>query len=237
MELFTELVPSFFRALGLLVILPWELRLFSATTRVILALLLALSVVRVGVPIDSPVAVTIVREFLIGGLIGLPFALLYEAGSFVGELFDLGRGQTIGAVHSPLTGTQPVSSGLASQFVLMMVLAGGGLPVLVESFSASFQLFPLGLPLTDLNELAGKVVVLIATFFNSAASATLPLFAIFLIVDLAVGVIGKVVPNCSFQSEAFFVKSALGLLLALVLSGEFSASALVRIIEPLQRFE
>lgn len=156
--------------------------------------------------------VILVHEFIVGLLIAAPLKFLVESCEMFGEVIDTARGQTIGSVVDPLNGQQ--GSDMATIIRLAMLVLAiniGAFDRAIEALVASYQMVPVGgLDLSSLNqgyqgalEVLLRQAISIATLSLSFSTSWL---AAYLVIDIATGLLAKVVQGVQFTSTATVLK-------------------------------
>lgn len=223
----------FLRCTGMFSILPLSQIHVSGAHRIGLSLLLAL-VLQEGVATQPVSGFGIGGEFLIGMLLAMPAALLLQCAIIWGELLDWGRGLTMANL------IDPASQHSLSPFSILMnwllwcyVLLMGGVELLVAGLLKSYQAVPAyGLTPLALSGVGAGLLSLISQQLNGAFSAFLPLAAIYLLVDLSVGLLSKLVPQVCFSHESFILKSGLALVFLMIAAQLQLESSLPAVIRP-----
>lgn len=205
----------FFRALGLISVLPLDYSLNAVGMRFVFAGGLAaihwnLDCVP-GEGVD--LVLGLLFDFLLGLCLGFPVALLVSIAAMLGELFDVMRGQQLGSLYDPLSQEQQSASAtLFNMFAWSMLLQSGALCILVAGYSESYAKYPAG-------SLRPEVLEPLAWWLLSASVGSLermflcalPLIAIFLSIEVLAGFCAKLMPQIQLSSEAIAIKSVVGL--------------------------
>lgn len=210
-----NILPLFFRAFGLLVILPLGEGIFEPMKRAFYALGLALIFFQFDVSSGVSGELYFVTEFLIGLSLALPLRLVIESASMWGELFDTGRGQNIGAAYDPFLNQSTSSIGLVlGKLTWVHLLYLGILEEIVLAYGKSLSLLTPGQSFFSLSwfTFGTKLLLMVTTMLNGLILFFLPLAIFYFLVDFSMGIIGKAVPQIHLYSEAFQLKSYLAIL-------------------------
>jgi flagellar biosynthetic protein FliR len=132
-------------------------------------------------------------EALVGVLIGVTLSLVIQAATMAGAIVDLQMGLSISQSLNPMTGV-PVT--ILSQFKLMlatvMVLCLDAHHSMILGLVSSYQLELRG------NELIGNLPTVLPSMLGTACLAAvqmaLPMLAVTLVIDAALGLMNKAVP-------------------------------------------
>lgn len=153
----------------------------------------------------------LIGEFLIGALIAAPGALLVECGSMCGELFDSGRGQTIGSILDPASqAAHSYTAFLGREVCIVWLFVSGAFESLVISLQESLRVFPPNtLSLSTYQQLGIELSRCLSSSVIGVMGAIIPFAFLFMSVEITAALIGKVAP-VSLSGEAFIAKSTLG---------------------------
>lgn len=204
--------------------------------KLLLALVLAVGLGgRVAAPAEMPqspweLAVGIGGELAFGLAMGMGLSLTFIAVNWAGEIIGQQMGINLGEVFDPAFGSQGSLVGdLYFMFTLVVFLAVGGHREMLKGIHASFDALPLlsiGLTksvFTLLLDLLGAATVL-------AMQVAAPMLLTMLVVDLALGFIGKTMPQINVMTAGTSIKTAVGiavLLTGLSLTSETVHDALI----------
>jgi flagellar biosynthesis protein FliR len=183
----------------------------SLPARVRLALGFALSalcfpLIAGRVPSGGPVLLLLLalRECGVGLVMGFVAACMFRAVEAAGRLTDTLRGANLADVIAP-EGSR--SSPLGELLLLLSVvvfLEAGGAGILATALARSYEAVPLGVTATSpagLREAALLIIVASAKLIESAVGLAAPALVALLLADLALGALGRAVP----QLPLFFV--------------------------------
>lgn len=224
------------RALGLFAILPLGWDIVGATQRITISLALGAFFAPI---VHSSAQITLgnfIFEIIVGGLIGLPAALVVEGAGTVGELFDTGRGQTIAQSYDPLQqGAIPITGILGKQASWCVMLHGGITLNLIQALAQSFILSPPAkFGANSLISTGSAVLSYIAMVLESAILWSIPFLVVFLGVEVLLGFFAKALNLGPLSSEAFLVKTITGSFLIGWLLDLGLGSTLLRAASPVQ---
>ncbi|MEW5785289.1 MAG: flagellar biosynthetic protein FliR [Bacillota bacterium] len=219
--------------------IPFALRLWLS---LVLALLLFLSME--GAPafvIRDPLEMVIllVKEVMTGLALGYLVMLFFSVFLNAGLMVDLKSGLMLSGVFDPQFGSQVTFMG-QFYYLLSMVfyLTLNGHHYFLQALADSYTVIPLGTGLFA-RELAGGMVRLFADLFYLAFQIVAPVAVILLLMDVALGLIAKTVPQVHVFIEGLPLKIALSLLLLALmvpLMGVVWENILARFIENLVQF-
>ena len=151
-------------------------------------------------------------EFLIGVLLAVPAALVLSGAAMFGELFDITRGATLGQFYDPsFESSVPTMGLLLRQLSWLLLLLLGFMETLLGGLVASFNIVPAAsFPAMDLVRVGYELMAFTGAILVQLISLFLPFGVLFLLISLAVGYLGKVLPQVALHGESFALKTALG---------------------------
>jgi flagellar biosynthetic protein FliR len=190
------------------------------------------------VALDSMVALSIVaQQVLIGLTMGFAVRVVFAAVEFAGELIGLQMGLNFAGFFDPVTASQgtAVSSFFATLVAWIFIALNGHL-IVVTALVSSFQAFPVGPePFAFLTR--SQPHRWGAEIFSTGLWIALPLVAMLMFVNLALGFISRVAPQIQIFAVGFPITLGLGLLslwfIVPALEQPF-ASALERVLSTLR---
>ncbi len=213
LELFELFCLLLARSLGLIALLPFGWGVLSLGQRLSLALLAAMMIFDPALQTTQITMMWLPAEFLIGLILGLPMVLLIAMANFWGELFDSGRGQNIGMLYDPSSEGQASHTALLMSTLLWLLLLlsgvmGGSFIALKESLVI---IPPAGLDTAELTQIGQGIMKLVAFELAGACTAFLPFAVLFLLADLGLGMLARLVPGFGCTAEGFQLKTCLGM--------------------------
>ncbi len=170
------------------------------------------------VPIPEQVSGwSMLGEFVLGLLIGVPFRALVDLSEAFGELIDTSRGQTIAAVNDPLNG-QAVSdlATICKIAATTVAINFGALDVCVEALVQSYRSVPVGAT-ADFELLARGILVGGSRLVGSMLVACAVWLVAFLLIDCVSCFAARVSRGLSFTSLGSLLKMSVTCLLLAVL--------------------
>jgi flagellar biosynthetic protein FliR len=168
------------------------------------------------VPIDSQYVLLILREILVGVLLGFLVYLFFTAAQTAGSFMDIQIGFGIANVIDPLTGVSaPMLGNLKDIIAMLLFLAIDGHHFLIRAIIDSYQWIPINNELFtriyhgDISEFLLKSL---STMFYLAMQIAAPVIAALFLTDLGLGLLARVAP----QFNIFVVGAPLKMILGFV---------------------
>ena len=156
-------------------------------------------------------------EFCFGIAIGMSANLVFLAAHWTGEMIGQQMGFTLSGLLDPHTGSE--SSVLGETylaFAALVFLLINGHHALIRALGATFQSLPL-LSISLNRNLFDTFIGLLQSATILSLQLAAPLLLTMLIVDFSLGVMTRVVPQLNVMAMGMSLRSAVGLVLLLVL--------------------
>ncbi|OLO40907.1 flagellar biosynthetic protein FliR [Alkalihalophilus pseudofirmus] len=175
-------------------------------------------------PMDETYFLLIIKEVMVGLLVGLVAMILLYAIQVAGAFIDIKMGFMIANVVDPGTGAQsPLIGGYLYTFALLLLLVSDAHHLLIDGVFYSYQFIPLEQPFLPLgNE---NVIEFIFLTFNKmfiiAFQMAFPIVGSLFLVDVALGMISRAVPQMNVFVVGMPLKILVGLPLLMLFLGVF----------------
>jgi Flagellar biosynthesis pathway, component FliR len=168
------------------------------------------------VPSGGPVlwVLLLLREGGVGLVMGFVAACMFRASEAAGWLTDVLRGANLAEAIAPEQGSR--SSPLGDLLLLLAVvifLEMGGAGILATALARSYEAVPLGAPSpgpATLHAAALLVVAASAKLIEAAIGLAAPALVALLLADLALGALGRAVPQIPLYFVGMPAKALLG---------------------------
>ena len=207
------------RVTGMLLVGPlWSMqglpRILRAALAFVLTLMLLPTVSRAEVPDQLlRIPVGLAMEFLLGLLIGLGAAVVVQGASMAGEVLTSQMGLNLGPSASPVSEVViPGVGQLQSFLALLIYLSVNGHLMLLRGVGRSLEALPPGLNLV----LAGGPGIgtrIFETLFSVALQVAAPALVALVLINLAVGITSRAVPQLNAIMVLFPVTIGVGLIM------------------------
>ena len=151
------------------------------------------------------------KEAFIGVLLGLGFGLFVWAIQSVGDLIDFQTGSGNAAFFDPVSGHENGPTGeLLGWLVITLFIAGGGLVAMVGVVIDSYQLWPVTSYYPKVGPLIEQFVIHQGdTLFTWIVKLGAPVITILVLVELGMGLVGRVAPQLNVFTFTQPLKSLL----------------------------
>ena len=189
-------------------------RLWRAAFVVLLSVMLLPLVPGVVVPahtLDAPLP--LVMELVVGVVIGLTAAIIVQGVALAGEVLSLQMGLSLAPALAPIPDLPVSAMGQLTTWIALLVYLGtGGHLMLIRGLADSLRLLPPGSPI-DLSGGATSAIALVGGLFRVALRAAAPVMVTLLLVNLALAILSRAVPQLNAMMVSLPVTFGVGLLM------------------------
>ncbi|EHQ91603.1 flagellar biosynthetic protein FliR [Desulfosporosinus youngiae] len=176
-----------------------------------------------------PYVAVVIKEVLVGLVIGFLIYLLTAVLQGAGQLIDYQMGFTMGSAIDPVYGVQsPMMGNFQIILATMLLLSTNSHHYLIAAMVKSYAYIPINPSSLPHNYLF--YVQLVAHVFALAAQLAMPVFGALLVSDVGVGLLSRTVPQLNIFAVIFPVKIVFGLII-LYLSIPFFGEAVARLFD------
>ena len=136
----------------------------------------------------------LVKELLVGAILGFFVNLLLQVFSMAGEVTDMQLGLSMAKSYDPTFGNAGLSTQYYSYWFMLYFFAVGGHKSYIELFAISYENIPMGYTSFNIN-LLNILVHYFETVMTLGLKLAMPVIAASLISEFCVGVLMKAVPT------------------------------------------
>lgn len=201
-------------------------RLIPAQHRIGISALLAwimyYTVSSPGFEIDGLYLLLVLKESLVGLLIGFFAYMMFSAVQAAGGFIDFQMGFSMANVIDPQTGAQsPIMGQYLYTFALLFLLAIDGHHLLLDGIFFSYEFIPLS---TDFLPFGNEqILALMVHFFTQsfiiAFQMSVPIVGSLFLVDVALGIVARTVPQMNIFVIGFPIKIFVSFILIIITMG------------------
>ncbi|MBS4217736.1 flagellar type III secretion system protein FliR [Bacillus sp. FJAT-49711] len=229
-----ELLPNisvfmlvFMRVSTFFVTLPlFSYRTLPATYRIgfafFLSLLMYYTIDVQSIEITGEYFLLILKEAGVGLLIGFTAYMILSAIQIAGGFIDFQMGFAIANVIDPQTGTQsPLIGQYLYMFSLLFLLAINGHHLILDGIFYSYQFIPIDqvfIPFGD-SSLTEYIIKSFSMMFMIAFQMAIPVVASLFLVDVALGIVARTVPQLNIFVVGFPIKIAVSFIILFIVLG------------------
>jgi flagellar biosynthetic protein FliR len=150
-------------------------------------------------------------ELALGATLSLGILLAFAAFSMAGELLGFQMGFSLGQVIDPLSKSNvPILTSIFNQAAVLVFFLSNGHHVLLRGLAYSLERFPLGRP-WPIEAGLGPVVLQVSGFFSLGFALAAPVVFCLLMVEVALGVVARNMPQINMLAMGIPAKVAVGL--------------------------
>lgn len=149
------------------------------------------------VDIEGIYIVLLLKEIIVGLLIGLVAYIIVSAVQIAGGFVDFQMGFAIANVVDPQTGAQsPLTGQYFYMIALLFLLSVDGHHLLIDGVFSSYRFIPLDSFISFQNEgIAHFIMIVFNKMFLIAFQMAIPIVGCLFLVDVALGIIARTVPQ------------------------------------------
>lgn len=142
----------------------------------------------------------VINEALIGVSLGFGLRVIFMVFAPLGEVISIQGGLGAATVLDPTSGTSsPVVGSLLQAAGLVLFLVVDGHHALLRGLAGSYERLPLGESLLHAGHFSA-IVALGSSLFEVAVRLAAPLLVVMFIVNVAVGILGRAIPQLNLMS-------------------------------------
>lgn len=172
--------------------------------------------------IDASYYLLIIKEALVGLLIGFIAYMILSAIQIAGGFIDFQMGLAIANVIDPQTGVQsPLVGQYLYTFALLFLLATNGHHLLLDGIFYSYQFIPIDQYFINFSSegLLEFVIISFNQMFVIAFQMAIPVVGSLFIVDVALGILARTMPQLNVFVVGLPIKLFVGFVVILIVMG------------------
>lgn len=173
-------------------------------------------------PIDGNYILLILKEAIIGLMLGVAAHIIISAVQIAGGFIDFEMGFALANIIDPQTGTQSPLMGQFFNFLIIFVLLSiNGHHLILDGIFYSYKFMPMDqiFPKFGDANTVEFIIKLFSSVFAIAFQMSAPIIATLFLVTIALGITGKTVPQLNIFVVGFPIKIAIGFLVLIVSMG------------------
>ncbi|GIN70460.1 flagellar biosynthetic protein FliR [Bacillus sp. J14TS2] len=171
------------------------------------------------IPIDGTYLLLILKEAVIGLLLGFIAYMMLSAIQIAGGFIDFQMGFAIANVIDPQTGAQsPLMGQYLYTFSLLFLLAVNGHHLIIDGIFNSYHFIPIDQFVVAFGE-EGFILYVMKSFgmmFMIAFQMAIPIVASLFLVDVALGIVARTVPQLNIFVVGFPIKIAVSFIVIFI---------------------
>ena len=156
-------------------------------------------------------AVLVVKESVVGLLLGFAAMIAVYTINFAGHIIDVDIGLSMAQAFDPTSNMQTGLSAKLYYYTAFLILLSSGLhQFLITAIVDTYEIIPIGAVTVNIS-LYSSVVGLVADYFIIGFRIALPVFAAMLLMSAILGVFAKVAPQLNMFAVGIQLKLLVGL--------------------------
>lgn len=168
-----------------------------------------------------PFAFDMLKEVLVGLVLGFFVNLILQVFSLAGEISDMQLGLSMAKSYDPTFGSAGLTTQYYSYWFMLYFFAVGGHLSYIKLFAVSFESIPLGYASFNIN-IAYIMVMYFETVLTLGLKLAMPIVAASLVTEFALGVLMKAVPSIHVFVLNIQLKMLVGFVVLTASCGVFS---------------
>lgn len=163
-------------------------------------------------------SVLILKEMIIGIVLGLMCNLCFYIVSFAGQIMDMEMGLSMANMYDPTTNIQvTVTGNIYNYFLMLMLVVTNMHYYIIRAITDSFSYFNIGEAIIRTDVLKNIMVDFMASYFLIAVRIVLPVFCCMLLINVILGVLTKAAPQMNMFAVGIQIKVIVGIVLLIIL--------------------
>ena len=161
--------------------------------------------------------VILIKEFLIGYLIGFCTNLIFISVEMAANMFSIQMSLSASQALNPTTGTSsPVLTQVYTLMTAMIFISLNAHQWLFSAVYNSFSSIPVGYGFFVNGKIVEECIYITGQMFSVSVGLALPIFGILLIKDVLMGFVSKMMPQMNVFMVAMPLKIYIGLVLGMI---------------------
>lgn len=163
-------------------------------------------------------SVLVLKEMIIGIVLGLMCNLCFYIVSFAGQIMDMEMGLSMANMYDPTTNIQvTVTGNIYNYFLMLMLVVTNMHYYIIRAITDSFSYFNIGEAIIRTDVLKNIMVDFMANYFLIAVRIVLPVFCCMLLINVILGVLTKAAPQMNMFAVGIQIKVIVGIILLIIL--------------------
>ena len=161
--------------------------------------------------------VIVLKEAMVGLLIGLAVTLCQQITAFAGSVVDMQIGLSMVSMMDPATDQQVTITGsLYSQYLTIALIITGMYQYILRALVDSFTLIPINGAVIHADRMVNVMLAFMKNYIVIGFRICLPIFIITFVTNVVLGVLAKVSPQMNMFSVGIQIKIVVGLVIMFI---------------------
>lgn len=163
-------------------------------------------------------SVLVLKETVIGLILGFMCSMCMYIISFAGQMMDTEMGLAMSSMFDPLSNIQvTVTGNIYNYLIMLMLLVTNMHYYIIRAITDSFKMFNVGEGVFRTNAIKELAVDFMGNYFLIAFRIVLPVFCCMLLINVVLGVLTKVAPQMNMFVIGIQIKVFVGIILLVIL--------------------
>ncbi len=163
-------------------------------------------------------SVLVLKETVIGLILGFMCSMCMYIISFAGQMMDTEMGLAMSSMFDPLSNIQvTVTGNIYNYLIMLMLLVTNMHYYIIRAITDSFKMFNVGEAVFRTNAIKELAVDFMGNYFLIAFRIVLPVFCCMLLINVVLGVLTKVAPQMNMFVIGIQIKVFVGIILLVIL--------------------
>lgn len=175
------------------------------------------------IPVYSTIwgyAVLVLREALVGLLLGFAAVICTSVVLFAGRIIDMETGLSMANLVDPTTNTSESMTGVMFQYVItLMLILTGMYEYIIRAVAEAYELIPVGRAVFDSDRLLASIIQFLSDYMSIGFRICLPVFAVMIILNAVLGIMTKVAPQVNMFAVGMQMKVLVGIVTLFLMVG------------------
>jgi len=175
------------------------------------------------IPVYSTIwgyAVLVLREALVGLLLGFAAVICTSVVLFAGRIIDMETGLSMANLVDPTTNTSESMTGVMFQYVItLMLILTGMYEYIIRAVAEAYELIPVGRAVFDSDRLFASIIQFLSDYMSIGFRICLPVFAVMIILNAVLGIMTKVAPQVNMFAVGMQMKVLVGIVTLFLMVG------------------
>lgn len=157
-------------------------------------------------------ALLVMKETVVGLLIGLGAGMCMQIVTFAGRIIDMEMGLSAASLMDPSFHDSVTVSGLFLKYIFSLLLITSGMyQYIIRALMETYTLIPVAAAKFEVGNIMSTMISFVTQYFVIGFQIALPVFAVTLVMNAVLGILAKVAPQMNLFAVGMQIKILAGL--------------------------
>lgn len=157
-------------------------------------------------------ALLVLKETVVGLLIGLGAGMCMQIVTFAGRIIDMEMGLSAASLMDPSFHDSVTVSGLFLKYIFSLLLITSGMyQYIIKALMETYTLIPVNAARFEIGNIMSTMISFVTQYFVIGFQIALPVFAVTLVMNAVLGILAKVAPQMNLFAVGIQIKILAGL--------------------------